>query len=129
MYHRKNIGCALIFVQPTGRDLPLEEFAQQVFTRLCITKWQGYSGSQSNDIVFGGDAAGIEVSVGGEDADGQYAFLVVLKPKVAFGDSDYLVEHARNLAKHWSHSGWHCFVPREGLFEITNYEDGYVFAA
>jgi hypothetical protein len=40
-----------------------------------------------------------------------------------------LVEHARNLAKHWSNSGWHCFVPREGLYDITNYEDGYVYAA
>ena len=121
----------MISVQPTGRKLSDEEFAQEVFRRLNIAKWQGYSGNQSNAVVYVGDAAGIEVALGynEEDGKGLYAFGVCLKPKVAFGDTDYLVEHARNLAKQWSLSGWRCFVPREGLYEITNYEDGYHYAA
>lgn len=130
---RKIIGEALIFVKPTGRELSTEEFAQQVFTRLGIIKKVEWTAPHSigDEVGFGSDAMGIEVSVCYNDKSqrSRYPFLICLKPKVAFGDTGYLIEHARNLAKHWSHSGWNCFVPREGLYEITNYEDGYVYAA
>jgi hypothetical protein len=126
---RKGIGEALIFVEPINAKLSLEEFAKEVFNRLRIPRWQGYSGNQSDEVVFGGDAAGIVVAVGNEGGDGRYSFGVTLSPKVRLDDTDYLVEHARNLAKHWSHHGWRCFVPRDGLYEITSYEDGTRYEA
>jgi hypothetical protein len=130
MRYRKHQGQALIFVQPKDNDLSLEEFARHVFKDLAISKWQGFCGSQApNSDGFAGDAVNIEVVIGREDEDSEYSFGVSLQPKIAFGDTDYLVEHARNIAKHWSHLGWRCFVPREGLYDITNFEDGYVYAA
>lgn len=122
-------GQALIFVQPNDASLSDEEFARQVFAKLAITKWQGYGGNQTGAVVFGGDAVGITVAVSYDRGDKLFPGGVTLRPKVAFDDSDYLVMHARNLAKQWSNSGWRCFVPREGLCEITNFEDGYLFPA
>lgn len=127
MHIHKHQGQAVILVEPVGQTLSVEQFAQQVFSKLRIAKWQGYSGNQSDEVVFGGDAAGIEVAVGREGGDGRYSFGITLQPKVAFGDSDYLVEHAYNLAKHWSHTGWRCFVPKSGVYEIRSYEDGSVY--
>jgi hypothetical protein len=121
-------GQALIFVQPKDASLSDEEFAKQVFTKLAITNWKGYSAAQSAGIVFGGHAAGIQVGVCSNfDSDSPFPGCVTLQPHVAFGDTDYLVEHAKNIAKQWSNSGWLCFVPREGLYEITNFEDGYLY--
>jgi hypothetical protein len=127
-YH-KNIGCALIFIRPDDDGLSLEEFSAQVFRKLCITNFEGFTPCQG-EVGFWGHAAGIEVVVHDirDDADSQYSFLLRLKPEVAFGDKDYLVEHARNLAKHWSQNGWHCFVPSEDIYDITGEQDGTVYA-
>lgn len=131
MRYHKTIGCALIFVRPNDQSLSLEQFSEQVFGKLCITNFVGFSPCQG-ELDYHGHAAGIEVLVYDihEDAESQYPFLLCLKPEVAFGDKDYLVEHARNLAKHWSQSsGWHCFVPDENIYNITSERDGTVFAA
>ena len=130
MRYHKTIGCALIFVRPNDDSLSLDEFSEQVFSKLCITNFKGFTPGQG-EVGFWGHAAGIEVEVHDirEDADSQYSFLMCLKPEVALGDRDYLVEHARNLAKRWSQSGWHCFVPSEDIYDITSEQDGIVYEA
>lgn len=70
MRYHKNICCALILVQPGNKKLTLEAFAEHVFKGLCIHEWQGYSGNQSDAVIFGGHAVGIEVAVGDAHQDG-----------------------------------------------------------
>lgn len=131
MNHHKHVGEAVIFVQPNNRALNVDDFARDLFRKLKISSYKDWGiPNQDARSNFVGNAAGIQISIFepyNDDNPKGYRFVIYLKPEIAFGDSDYLVEHARNMAKHWSHSGWRCFVPNEKVYEISNENDGTVY--